>query len=266
MTTQLPEDPRKGYPDEVLRPSSGYGLLLGGDVAKFRRHIKTHLMPTRGYYSPKLKWTETALVLMEVSADVPKAIGLLARNVPVVEAPPLVEYVRRDSPRKNPDSVGNVVTIPSDASGESAEDTTMYPREDRSFSEHGPAEIPDAAGSRSNAAAPPAPPAPVKRRPFAMRMILPGLCAAAVVAILFLTVLTHTTYMSFIVFFPVIAALVAQRRTYKRRIERLGSSVIDEAEYVKQYYPNAYPAYYREAASALIERGAGYLVGKLPAK
>jgi hypothetical protein len=109
-------------------------------------------------------------------------------------------------------------------------------------------------------------PPPMKEKFLLRNSIVSLLCFVTVVAILVVTVLTHTTYLSFIIFVPVIAVVTLYRRAYKRRMQQLAAAVIDEAEYVKQHYPEAYRAYYKEAQSALIDHGVGNFVASLPAR
>lgn len=72
--------------------------------------------------------------------------------------------------------------------------------------------------------------------------------------------------MAFIAVIPIVACVIIYRRWYEKRMRALGAAVVTEAEYVSRHYPQAYPAYFRKAKSALEKHGVGDLVSHLPNK
>jgi hypothetical protein len=109
------------------------------------------------------------------------------------------------------------------------------------------------------------PPSPPRVSRF-YRYMVPFLGFVSVVAILVTVYLTRTTYLSFVIVFPVILAIAIQRHLYKLRMGKLAEGVIAEAEYIKRFYPEAYPQYVDEAKTALRDHGVGALAARLPAR
>ena len=109
-------------------------------------------------------------------------------------------------------------------------------------------------------------PPPPPRVPRFYRYIVPFLGFVAVAVILVTVFLARTTSLSFVIVLPVILAIAIQWHLYKLRMRKLAEGVIAEAEYIKQFYPEAYPQYVDEARTALRDHGVGALAARLPAR
>ncbi|WP_142280112.1 hypothetical protein [Mycobacterium paraense] len=93
----------------------------------------------------------------------------------------------------------------------------------------------------------------------------PYICYLLAAGSAIVTVWTRVTSIALVIPLLVLIGLLLQSSRDARRRRELGTSLIEEAQTVKQLYPNEYPAYLEEARYTLVRLGLDDLVAGLPA-